>query len=82
MPLKLIPVEELPVRKRRVRHELQELMDEFAKSDMKFAKVEWNGLDYKNSTTARSCLCNAAKRSGHPIVVIKRGEDIYLAKKV
>ncbi len=78
--MKLIPVNEIP--ERRGQHRLQDLIKEFAESDAKIVKIDFNNHDYKSSKVCRSCLSIAAKRSGHPIKVSIRGEEVFLSKLI
>lgn len=78
--MKLIPVGEIPGR--RGRHHLQDLIKEFVESDAKIVKIDFNDHDYKSSKVCRSCLGVAAKKSGHPIKVSIRGEEVFLSKIV
>ena len=57
--MKLIPVEAVP--KRRGRHHLQDLIEEFVKSDDKVVKIDFSDHDYKSAKVCRSCLGVAAK---------------------
>lgn len=68
--MKLIPVEAVP--KRRGRHHLQDLIEEFVRGDAQH--------DYKSEKVCRSCLGVAAKHSGHPIKVSLREGVVYLSK--
>ena len=70
--MKLIPVEAVP--KRRGRHHLQDLIEEFARSDA------FSEHDYKSEKVCRSCLGVAAKHSGYPIKVSLREGVVYLSK--
>lgn len=76
--MKLIPVETVP--KRRSRHHLQDLIEEFVNGDAKNVKVDFRDHDYKSSKVCRSCLGVAAKKSGHPIRVSLRNDEVFLSK--
>lgn len=76
--MKLIPVEAVP--KRRGRHHLQDLIEEFVKSDDKGVKIDFSDHDYKSAKVCRSCLGVAAKHSGHSIKVSLREGIVYLSK--
>ncbi len=76
--MKLIPVEAVP--KRQGRHHLQDLIEEFMKSDAKVVKIDLSKHDYKSTKVCRSCLGVAAKLSGYPIKVSLREGNVYLSK--
>ena len=76
--MKLIPVEAVP--KRRGRHHLQDLIEEFVKSDDKVVKIDFSDHDYKSAKVCLSCLGVAAKQSGYPIRVSLREGIVYLSK--
>ncbi len=76
--MKLIPVEAVP--KRRGRHHLQDLIEEFARSDAQVVKIDFSEHDYKSEKVCRSCLGVAAKHSGYPIKVSLREGVVYLSK--
>ena len=76
--MKLVPVESIPGR--RTRHHLQELIEEFVNSDAKNVKIDFSSRDYKSGKVCRSCLGIAAKKSGHPIKVLIRGDEVFLSK--
>ena len=76
--MKLIPVEAVP--KRRGRHHLQDLIEEFVRSDAQVVKIDFSEHDYKSEKVCRSCLGVAAKHSGYPIKVSLREGVVYLSK--
>lgn len=76
--MKLIPVESVP--KRRSRHHLQDLIEKFVNGEAKNVKIDFSDHDYKSSKVCRSCLGVAAKKSGYPIKVSIRGNDVFLSK--
>ena len=76
--MKLIPVEAVP--KRRGRHHLQDLIEEFVRGDDKVVQIDFSDHDYKSAKVCRSCLGVASKHSGHPIKVSLREGIVYLSK--
>lgn len=76
--MKLIPVEFVP--KRRGRHHLQDLIEEFMRGSDKIVKIDFFERDYKSAKVCRSCLGVAAKHSGYPIKVLLREGVVYLSK--
>ena len=76
--MKLIPVEAVP--KRRGRHHLQDLIEEFVRGNDEVVKIDFSDHDYKSAQVCRSCLGVAAKKSGHPIKVSLRENVVYLSK--
>ena len=76
--MKLIPVEAVP--KRRGRHHLQDLIEEFVKGDAEVVQIDFSDHDYKSAHVCRSCLGVATKKSGHPIKVSLREGVVYLSK--
>lgn len=77
--MKLEPVEFVP--KRRAKHHLQDLIEEFVNSDAKNVKVIFSDYDYKSSKVCRSCLGIAAKTSGYQIKVSLRDGEVFLSKQ-
>lgn len=78
--MRLIPVNNLPT-KRRTRHRVQDLIDEFMRSDAKIVKLDFNDADYKTPTICSNCMRTAIKRSGHySIKVALRDKEVYLYK--
>jgi hypothetical protein len=77
--IKLVEVKEIPKR-RCGKHHLANFLDEFMKSDMKLAKIEYRDRDYVNVKSCYTCCYRAAKHSGFPIKVLLRGENVYLVK--
>ncbi len=76
--MKLIPVEAVP--KRRGRHHLQDLIEEFVKGDAEVVQIDFSDHDYKSAQVCRPCLGVATKKSGHPIKVSLREGVVYLSK--
>ena len=76
--MKLIPVESVP--KRRSRHHLQDLIQEFVNGDAKVVKIDFGVYDYKSSKVCRSCLGVAVKKSGYHIKVSLREGEVFLSK--
>ena len=79
--MKLIPVEKIPER-RRPHKKLQKLIEEFAASDAKIVRIDYDSNDYKNEKSCVSSFYNAVKCSGHQTIrVVLRGTEIYLIKE-
>lgn len=76
--MKLIPVESVP--KRRGKHRLQDMITGFVNSDDKIVRIDFNEHDYKSARICRSCIGSAVKRSGHPIRVSIRGNEVFMRK--
>lgn len=76
--MKLIPVESIP--KKRARHNLQDLIQEFVNGDAEIVKVDFSDQDYKSGKVCRSCLWSAVKRSGHHVRVSLRNDEVFLTK--
>ena len=55
--MKLIPVEAVP--KRRGRHHLQDLIEEFVRGDDKVVQIDFSDHDYKSAKVCRSCSWRA-----------------------
>lgn len=79
--MKMTPVNKVPERDNPKKH-LQAMLDEFMKSEASVVRLNIGPEDYSNLTVARSCIAIAATRSGYPIKVFKRKDDIYLCKDV
>lgn len=77
--MKLMPVESVP--KRRAKHRLQDLIEEFVNSDAKVVKIIFDEDDYKTPKVCRACLGVAVKKSGYSIKVSIRGNEVYLSKE-
>ena len=77
--MKLVPVNEIP--DRRKYHKLQALIEEFVNSPYEIARCENVTEEYQNAESAAGSLRTAVRRSKcFGVKVIKRGENIYLAK--
>lgn len=76
--MKLIPVESIP--KRRSKHHLQDLIEEFVNGNVEIVKVDFNDHDYKSSKVCRSCLGVVAKKSGYHLKVSLRNNEVFLSK--
>lgn len=76
--MKLVPVESLP--KRRSRHYLQDIIEEFVNSNADIVKVDFSDHDYKSAKVCRSCLGVAAKKSGYYIKAAIRDGEVFLRK--
>ncbi len=79
--MKMTPVDKVPGRNKPKKH-LQMMLDEFMKSEASVVRLNISPDDYSNLIVARSCIAIAATRSGYPIKVFKRKDDIYLSKDV
>lgn len=81
---RLIPVEkELigTIRRCRPQSKNEALFMEFINMDIQAAKLEWKN-EWKNARGAYNNLWKSTKRfSDLPILVTKRGDDIYLVRK-
>lgn len=77
--MKLTYVDELP-KKSGTKLRLQALIDEFVKSNREIAKIEIEDGHYKSIMIARGCIDIACRRSGHPVKVAKRGNNLYLVR--
>ena len=74
-------VDKIPEPKRGSRNCLQGFIKEFMSDDsVKVAKLNWKENEYKDATIARNSMATAIKRSGENLMVIKRGQDLYLMK--
>lgn len=78
--LKLKAVDSIPVLGKR--HDLQALIEEFAKSNCEVMEVEFEmGSDYKNAVVCRSCLTDAIKRSRrYGIRAIRSGNRVFMVR--
>ena len=78
--MKLVAVKNLP--KCKERGKLQELIDEFADSDIKVAEFTYGKSEYKNIKSADGSIRIAVKRSPHKNIKVKTVNwHIYLYKK-
>lgn len=77
--MKLIPVDFIPPAKRAY-CKLQNLIEEFMKSQSEIVKVDFELTEYKNSSSCYTSLKKAVERSGYGVKVFKREDKIYLAK--
>lgn len=76
--MKLIPVDSVP--KRCGKHHLQDMIKEFVNGDDKIVRIDFSKHDYKSARICRSCIGSAVKRSGHPIRVSIRGNEVFMQK--
>lgn len=76
--MKLVPVGGVP--KRRSKHHLQDLIEEFVTMDADVVKIDFNDHDYKSAKVCRSCMGVAAKKSGYAIKVSLRDGEVFLSK--
>lgn len=75
----LTPVESLPKKENRgFRHDLQTLVKEFMNGDARIAKIDGYVFTYSLYNGLRA----AVQRSGYPVRVHMRGNDVYLVKKI
>ena len=79
--MKMTPVNEVPDSKRG-KKKLQAMLDEFMNSGADVVRLNISSEDYSNLAVARSCIAIAVVRSGYPIKVFKRSDDIYLCRDV
>ena len=77
--MKFVEVKDVPKRNRQ--KNLQVFIDEFMSANIRCAKIEFKEHEYKNINIARSCIQTAVKRSGAPIYVVKRDDNIYFIRK-
>jgi hypothetical protein len=49
--------------------------------NVKVAKANLDVNEYKNSKVAGIVMANSVKRFGYPIIVMRRGNDIYLVRR-
>ena len=78
--MKFVKVKEVP-EKARGHKSLLTKWDEFMAMNVKVVKVDFDEDDYKNADIARSTMAMSIKRSGHPITITKRGDEIYLIRR-
>lgn len=79
--MRYVKVDKLPELKKGGRNRLQGFIKEFmSDNSVKVAKLNWNENEYKDVNTARNSMATAIKRSGENLMVIKRGQDLYLMK--
>ena len=76
--MKFTPVNEIP--RRRGNNRLQQLIEKFAQSEHQTVKLEFAEGEYKSISVARSVIANAIKRSHRPVILVKRGDELYLVK--
>ena len=77
--MKFVEVKELPVR--RGKKNLRVFIDEFMVANIKIAKIEIGENEYSSISVARSCIYTAVTRSGAPITVTQRGDEIYFIRR-
>lgn len=78
--MKLIYVNEIPA-KRRSKHRLQIMLDEFMESNEKMAKIEFNETDYKSAKVCYGCIGTAVRKSKRNLNVAYREGVVYIIKK-
>jgi hypothetical protein len=75
----IIEVKEIPKR-RTAKHNLVDFLEEFMKSDIRSAKIEYDSYDYSSYKSCYANMHRAAKQHGFPIKVLLRSENVYLVK--
>lgn len=78
--MKFIEVKEIPGPYPKGKRHLQKAIDEFAKSEAQVAKIDVEQGEYASTKTMVSSLSDAIKRSGHPIKVTQRRDEVYIYK--
>lgn len=79
--MKLVAVDRVP-KYERSNHKLQKLIEEFANSDAKFCKVEFEDDEYKSFKVAVESMRVAVKRSKRAIKAHERKGELYLSKEI
>lgn len=77
--MKLVFIEELP-EKRRPKHSLQNVIDEFIDSGNEVAMIDFSDHDYKSPRVCYSCMWVAAKNSKHRVKAKMRDGGVYLVR--
>lgn len=77
--VKLIAVDKLPTR--RSNNGILPIIEEFANSDAKIAKIEYAPTDYKSPKICQTTFYQSIKRSGYKNIKVRiRQGEIYLEK--
>jgi malate/lactate dehydrogenase len=79
--MKFIAVDSLP-RVKGEKNKLQELIEAFMNSPYKIVKLDYEKGAYKSPAICCSTMKAAVKRSHRGIDVVKRGDDVYLVKRL
>ena len=72
---------EVPKKKGRGYHHLEDELNEFMKMNVKAAKVAWTELEYKNVRSCYEGLLKAAKRFNFPVYVTTRKGEVFLVRR-
>lgn len=78
--MKLVPIDVIPAIRGDKNHKLQQLIEEFANSDMEMCEIIYDENEYKNPQSVRSSFGCALKRSGYPIKACVRGKRAFMFK--
>lgn len=79
--MRFTKVDEVP--KRATYHKLKDDLERFIQSGAAVAKIEFHQGEYKSTKVAVGCLKAAVKRHHfNNIEVFKRGDNVYLARKM
>lgn len=79
--MKMIPVDDIP-EVVRCRHDLRDFLKGFVNGEDSIVKIDFTEHDYKNVKSCYECLWSGAKLHGYNIKVMKRGDEVYLMKKM
>lgn len=81
--IKIVPTNNIPEVNYCRRHNLQDLIKEFVKSDMKICELKFDiPTDYKHTKSADNTIRVAVKRSGENVKAHIRKGRIYLEKQI
>lgn len=72
-------VDKLP-EKRRSKHYLQRLIEDFVESGQEIARIDYTEHDYKSLSVCYGCIKRAAITSKRPVKVVQRDGEVYLTK--
>lgn len=83
----LIPVDKLPekttqLEKKRGRHSLVSILDEFLQMDIPYAKIQMHELEYKSYRSAYNSIYNAIKNHRYNITVHSINRELYLVRGI
>ena len=78
--MELTYVDTLPERRRK-KHNLQCMIDEFAKSPKEIAKIDLKDDEYKSIVDAYNSIRRACGGSKHPVCCVRIDGELFLVKE-
>lgn len=82
--MKLVPVDHVPNDSRSThkpkQNNIYAILDAFMQMNVKYARVEYNPIEYNYPTSCNSALHWSIKHGGYPVKVVMRDMTNYLVR--